>query len=122
MITPKGYVRLWHRGRAVLEHRLVWEREHGPVPEGLQLHHVNGDKADNRLANLQLVDATTHKRLHSGCELRDGVWWKPCKACGELKALTPDHWYIGRSGRPNPSNICRPCQVSRVVERKRRRA
>ena len=36
-------------------HRFVYEFFHGPIPEGLVIDHINGDKADNRLHNLEAV-------------------------------------------------------------------
>jgi hypothetical protein len=45
-------------------HRVVWEAFHGPIPEGLQLNHKNGQKFDNRLDNLELCTASENK-LHS---------------------------------------------------------
>jgi hypothetical protein len=39
-------------------HRAMWEAFIGPIPEGLEINHKNLDRADNRLANLELV---THR-------------------------------------------------------------
>jgi hypothetical protein len=50
--------------KAYLLHRLVWELEHGPVPPGYELHHIDHDKANWRLDNLTMVDRQTHRELH----------------------------------------------------------
>jgi len=36
-------------------HRMVYEAFVGPIPEGMQINHKNGKKADNRLENLEVV-------------------------------------------------------------------
>jgi hypothetical protein len=119
VITPKGYRRIMRAGRYVMEHVAVWEAANGPVPAGHDIHHINGVKLDNTLSNLQLVTKLEHKRIHSGCELRNGVWWKPCHDCGEMKPVDRDHWYFLQGDRP--MSICKPCQVARAVAAKRLR-
>ena len=119
-ITRKGYLRGNFDGRLRLAHNVIWEQANGPIPRGYSIHHVNGNKLDNRLENLRLLDPTTHKRLHGGCELRNGVWWKPCSICGELKPITEEHWYISPQGYPLYGR-CRPCHIRRVIQAKRLR-
>ena len=115
-ITAKGYIRVGHE----MAHRRVWRKHHGPVPVGYFIHHLDGNKQNNDISNLVLIDALTHKRLHSGCELRDGHWWKPCRVCGEFKPIDGEHWYLSPQGYPLYGR-CRACHIRIVVNDKRRR-
>lgn len=45
-------------------HRYVWEKEVGAIPHGFHVHHLNGNKADNRLKNLALMNGRGHLRMH----------------------------------------------------------
>jgi hypothetical protein len=117
-ITAKGYRRVYDpvSKRRRMQHDIVWERAHGPIPSGFQVHHINENKLDNRLENLELLDPLTHKRIHGGCEQRDGIWWKPCRKCGEMKPVTEyhrnRHWIL---------SWCKSCQSANAVRNKQRR-
>ena len=43
-------------------HRLVWEAFNGPIPAGLEINHLNGNKADNRLCNLEVCTRSQNLR------------------------------------------------------------
>ena len=51
-IDSHGYVQISVKGRLFLAHRLVFLHVHGKLPDGL-IDHINGDRMDNRLANLR---------------------------------------------------------------------
>jgi len=46
-------------------HRMVWEEFIGPIPENMQINHINEDKTDNRLENLELVTCEENIRKRS---------------------------------------------------------
>lgn len=96
------------KGKTITEHRLVWEQHRGPIPEGMHTHHVNGDKRDNRIENLQMVDPLTHSRLHTGCRLNEGVWEKWCKDCETYIEVNPTNWNVNSKGSALRSR-CKVC-------------
>lgn len=63
IMTPQknwnGYLRvsLFKNGKRknYRMHRLVWEIFNGPIPDGYEVNHINEDKTDNRIDNLNLL-------------------------------------------------------------------
>lgn len=57
--APNGYffVTLYRdkKPKCIRVHRLVWEAFNGTIPEGYVCNHINEDKTDNRLCNLNLM-------------------------------------------------------------------
>lgn len=57
------------KGVTQMAQRFIWEAAHGPIPDGMQINHINGLKTDNRLANLECV-TPSENRTHA---LRTGL-------------------------------------------------
>ena len=43
-------------------HRLVWHHFNGPIPDGLQVNHINGNGFDNRPSNLEVLTPSQNTR------------------------------------------------------------
>lgn len=52
-------------------HRLVWETFVGPITEGYDVHHKNGNKKDNRLENLCLIELHRHRKMHNPINIKE---------------------------------------------------
>jgi hypothetical protein len=105
-ITPKGYLKFWHNGKSIFAHRIEWEKHHGEIPNGMQIHHKDGNKLNNHIDNLQLVDPLTHRRLHFSYRLiREGFWEKQCVSCSEWLPLES----YSRSTKNKKSFLRRRC-------------
>lgn len=96
-VTPGGYVRVYVPGHPVanadgyaLEHRYVMHEAGFDLPSGIHVHHVNGDRQDNRLENLQVKAESDHHRDHvrdaASVENQFGVFalrgTYECEKCG----------------------------------------
>lgn len=94
-----------YKGRSGLpRHVLVWRAFRGDIPAGFEVHHINGDRGDNRLDNLMLLSRAGHLSLHRS---------RPCVACNEsgdvmmaFASAAVAGLVFGCSG----STICRACK------------
>lgn len=70
-------------GRLYNAHRVVWALVHGAWPDE-QIDHINGDRSDNRLANLRCAsvreNARNTKRPAHNSSGVIGVNWRACKS------------------------------------------
>lgn len=94
-------------GKLRLAHHIVWESVNGPIPDGMEIHHIDENKKNNDIENLMLLSYSDHQKMHSPHFGRlNGEWVRICKYCREI-------------GKPLNRPVCDDCRarVARIERR-----
>lgn len=92
-VKSRGYYRIGLSKNNILRyyhvHRIVWEAFNGPIPEGMQVNHINEDKTDNRLVNLNLMTRKENVNWGTGIKRRvqNNPLLRPVKQLNDDKIL-----------------------------------
>lgn len=77
--SPRISDQRYYRGRVpvngrkikVYLHRYMWEVLRGPIPDGFDVHHVDGDTQNNTIENLACVEKAEHLSHHANANWSD---------------------------------------------------
>ncbi len=72
-------------------HRVVWEYHHGPIPDGFAVHHIDHDRFNNQIENLELMERGEHARYHN-------AHGKPSEISDKARASAAE-WHRSEEGR-----------------------
>ena len=65
-LQKNGYLTLTIGNKKRYVHRMVMEEYLGrPLRSDEHVHHINGDRTDNRIENLEIISASEHERSHA---------------------------------------------------------
>ena len=118
-IDTNGYKRIPVNNKSVREHRHVMEQHLGrPLDRDEHIHHIDGDKLNNKIENLILISNAKHRSQHSKI-------YKDIKQCTKCKKDKPLSAFTFRLNNPKYSirkkfhdSWCKTCNIK--IKRERR--
>jgi len=76
-VNRRGYLETTVRRTRVLQHRWLMEKYIGrPLTKKEFVHHLNGDKQDNRIENLILLDSALHSKNHRSTVKKNKIMYQ----------------------------------------------
>lgn len=104
LVTPGSI----NTGRGKI-YRLVYEAFNGKIPKGMNIHHKNGNKLDDRLDNLECLTISQHriKHLNMGEDIthwtssaKNTHWWNDGNIELRSKESPGENFKLGRLSIP----------------------
>lgn len=77
-------------------HVYIWEKYNGKVPDGYQVHHIDGDKLNNDISNLKLMSQSEHMSFHNNTDDKKKMFRKNLERNARPKAI---EWHKSDAGR-----------------------
>lgn len=110
-------------GRHVMEHRVVWEEYHKAILlPWIEIHHINGNKIDNRVENLTPIKTSDHVKYHLQLRRLNEIDKRKCGLCGNgtyIKHQKAKKWYGKEYYEYDSPQWCKnPLDKSQLICRK----
>lgn len=103
-INRDGYYECTTIDRLML-HNYNWEKEKGKIPKGYELHHIDLNKLNNDVSNLQLVTPKEHTEIHA--KLKNGSGMNKKVKCIETGEIFDSIVQVGKKHNQHASNVSR---------------
>lgn len=91
-ITTNGYSRIKRNGKMIQAHRWAWELVNGPIPDGLVIDHMCGNKKCVLIPHLRMI--TQQENIMAGKHSIDNR-----SHCNQGHPFTKENIMIRKNGR-----------------------
>lgn len=79
--SPKRTHRVYFQRQGKQLHRAIWEDANGPIPDGFEVHHKDGNPLNNSVDNLEALPRSRHKAESARARR---YWEFVCSWCGAV--------------------------------------
>ena len=86
-------------------HNYIYERSYGKIPDGYEIHHIDCNKLNNDLTNLQLLTPSEHTKIHA--ILRNGSGMNKRVKCVETGETFDSISIVAKLNNQHQSNVSR---------------
>lgn len=105
--APENFPGKKYRNKYCLEHHLVYWNAHNIVPKSNEvIHHINENRFDNRIENLELITRKNHSNYHSSKKGRFYVDIQ-CPNCRKIFTIPFNKCFIQKHS--SYTCCCRQC-------------
>lgn len=63
-VNKRGYMQITINKKSYRIHRLIWECVNGEIPPNYDIHHIDGNKLNNSIHNLDMIKNSEHTIKH----------------------------------------------------------
>lgn len=96
--TTAGYGETFRDGKVRYTHRVAWEDAHGPIPDGLTIHHLCGQRRCRNVEHMELL----RRDDHAGALGHGKLTREDARQIKDLVAVKSHGWIAAAYGISRP--------------------
>ncbi|WP_145574135.1 HNH endonuclease signature motif containing protein [Yersinia alsatica] len=108
-VNSSGYLQAMILGKNRMIHRIIWEMNNGPIPEGIQVDHIDHNRTNNRIENMRIV---THQQNNQNRTIPKN---NTSGACGVGWRQSEKKWYAKITVNGKPKHLGRFKDVNDAI-------